>query len=432
MGPHYFNMDKKTGAPPDDYAEMGQNWGFPTYNWERMKQDGFLWWQNRLGWMANYFQAYRIDHILGFFRIWEMPASATGGLLGKFNPSLPITRDELRQNDLEHLMDRLIEPYMPSHLIEQLFGHDWFRVKERYLEEFGGCYKFRQGMASEVVITETVEREGSPISYKTKEEFLYALKILINNVVLLRDDKRPGDHFFPRIELWKTSSFQELPGDVQHKIRALYQSYYYGRQDQYWADTAMEKLPPLMDASSMMVCGEDLGMIPACVKGVLEGLVIMGLKIQRMPAPGEADGKFGHPDRYPYLSVATPSCHDMSTVAGWWESMDQGARQEFWNHMLQRDGGAPGQISTDISDMLFKQHLWSPACWTIFPIQDVLALDDKLKAPNPKADQINVPANPKHYWRWRLNVSLEDLMKREDFSAMIKRLLTDCGRYEGY
>ena len=123
--PHYFNMDKKTGAPPDDYAEMGQNWGFPTYNWERMKQDGFMWWQNRLGWMANYFQAYRIDHILGFFRIWEMPASATGGLLGKFNPSLPITRDELRQNDLEHLMDRLTEPYMPSHLIEQLFGHDW-------------------------------------------------------------------------------------------------------------------------------------------------------------------------------------------------------------------------------------------------------------------------------------------------------------------
>ena len=274
-------MDKKTGAPPDDYAEMGQNWGFPTYNWERMKQDGFLWWQNRLGWMANYFQAYRIDHILGFFRIWEMPASATGGLLGKFNPSLPITRDELRQNDLEHLMDRLIEPYMPSHFIEQLFGHDWsvccvcvymhsftlvasgclhvwaarracvrmrlyvcvdgwegarsharahrhthtftrrFRVKERYLEEFGGCYKFKQGMASEVVITETVEREGSPISYKTKEEFLYALKILINNVVLLRDDKRPGDHFYPRIELWKTSSFQELPGDVQHKVTSV-------------------------------------------------------------------------------------------------------------------------------------------------------------------------------------------------------------------
>ena len=76
--------------------------------------------------------------------------------------------------------------------------------------------------------------------------------------------------------------------------------------------------------------------------------------------------------------------------------MDQGARQEFWNHMLQRDGGAPGQISTDISDMLFKQHLWSPACWTIFPIQDVLALDDKLKAPNPKADQINVPVSYTH------------------------------------
>lgn len=194
----------------------------------------------------------------------------------------------------------------------------------------------------------------------------------------------------------------------------------------------MSKLPPLLDASSMMVCGEDLGMIPACVKGVLEGLVIMGLKIQRMPAPGESDCGFGYPDRYPHLSVCTPSCHDMSTVAGWWDSADQNVRQKFWNHMFQRDGGAPDRITTEISDMIVKQHLWSPSCWAVFPIQDVLAMDGQLKASNPLADQINVPANPQHYWRWRLNVSMNDLLKRDDFSNNLKKLLVDSGRYEGY
>jgi len=173
-------------------------------------------------------------------------------------------------------------------------------------------------------------------------------------------------------------------------------------------------------------------MIPACVKGVLENLVVMGLKIQRMPAPGESDGAFGHPDRYPHLSVCTPSCHDMSTVAGWWESMDDGTRQKFWNEMFQRDGGAPQKVTTEISDMVVKQHLWSPSCWAIFPIQDILAMDDQLRTSDARADQINVPANPQHYWRWRLNVSLDDLLKRDDFSSMLKKLLLDSGRYEGY
>jgi len=261
---------------------------------------------------------------------------------------------------------------------------------------------------------------------------LYGLRTLVNNVVLLRDDKKPNENFYPRIEMWKSSSFQELSGNEQHHLRELYQNYFYHRQDQYWADEAMNKLPPLLDSSSMMVCGEDLGMIPACVKGVLENLVVMGLKIQRMPAPGESDGAFGHPDRYPHLSVCTPSCHDMSTVAGWWEQMDDGQRQKFWNDLFQRDGVAPRDVTTEVSDMVVKQHLWSPSCWAVFPLQDILAMDQSMKATHPKADQINVPANPAHYWRWRSNVSLHEMLKRDDFSSMLKKLLADSGRHEGY
>lgn len=429
--PHLFHMDKKTGAPPDDYAEDGQNWGFPTYNWDAMAQDGYSWWSNRLGWMSRYFQAFRIDHILGFFRIWEMPATATGGLLGRFRPSLPITIEELRQNGLESQINRLTNPYIKRHLLERNFGHDWFRIKERFLEDDGyDSFRFKAGLQSEVACKAIVEKEGSPIGYKRPEEIIHGLNQLINNVVLLRDDDRPNDSFYPRIEMWKSSSFQELPGDLQHNLRTLYQSYFYGRQDQYWADTAMKKLPALLDASRMLVCGEDLGMIPACVAGVLEKLVIMGLKIQRMPSPGESDSKFGRPDRYPYMSVCTPSCHDMSTVAGWWEE-DQGRRQEFWNTLLQRPGEAPGSCTTEVLDMIVKQHLWSPSCWAVFSLQDLLGMDDRLKSKNPKGDQINWPPNPAHYWRWRSSVSMEDLMKTEDFAARLKKLIMESGRCGG-
>lgn len=429
--PAQFHMNKKTGAPPDDYADQGQNWGFPTYNWAQMEKDGYRWWRSRLGWMSNYFHAYRIDHILGFFRIWEMPATATGGLLGRFRPSLPITRDELRSVNLEGAIDRLCEPWICKHHMEGIFGNDWGRVKDRFMDESYGRFRFKQGLCSEVEIERIVNAEGSCLGYRTNEQLIASLNTLVNNVVLLRDDEKPNDCFYPRIEMWKSSSFMELDGGQQHSLRTLYQSYFYGRQDQYWADTAMKKLPPLLDSSDMLVCGEDLGMIPACVKGVLEQLVIMGLKIQRMPAPGESAGAFGTPDKYPHMSVCTPSCHDMSTVAGWWEE-DGGRRQTFWNSMLQRGDGAPEQCTPEIAEMIFKQHVWSPSCWAVFPIQDILQLDDKMRSGNPKGDQINWPPNPKHYWRWRSRVSNEELLSRGDFAGRIREMLDQSGRTGGY
>ena len=90
--PELFNLDAQMGAPPDAFSVFGQNWGFPTYNWSAMEKENYAWWKRRFQKMANYFDAYRIDHILGFFRIWEIPIDAIQGLLGQFNPALPYTR----------------------------------------------------------------------------------------------------------------------------------------------------------------------------------------------------------------------------------------------------------------------------------------------------------------------------------------------------
>lgn len=93
--PHLFNFSQQAGAPPDAFSTDGQNWGFPTYNWEEMEKDNYTWWKNRFSHFATYFDAYRIDHILGFFRIWEIPVEYRSGLMGHFYPALPLSREEL-------------------------------------------------------------------------------------------------------------------------------------------------------------------------------------------------------------------------------------------------------------------------------------------------------------------------------------------------
>ena len=80
--PHLFNLDMETGAPPDGFAPQGQNWGFPTYNWAAMEAEGFHWWKERVEWFKKYFDALRIDHILGFFRIWEIPKGSPDASYG--------------------------------------------------------------------------------------------------------------------------------------------------------------------------------------------------------------------------------------------------------------------------------------------------------------------------------------------------------------
>ena len=99
--PELFNLDSCAGAPPDFFSADGQNWGFPTYNWEAMARDGYAWWKCRLLKMSQYFDAFRIDHILGFFRIWEIPVREKSGKMGHFNPSLPYTKEEIRTMGLE-------------------------------------------------------------------------------------------------------------------------------------------------------------------------------------------------------------------------------------------------------------------------------------------------------------------------------------------
>jgi len=328
--PELFNLDVQVGAPPDDFAAEGQNWGFPSYNWEAMAKDHYAWWQRRLQVMARYFDAYRIDHILGFFRIWEIPKTAPSGLLGHFNPTLPLSTEEIEAQGFRFVKSKHIKKG-----IDTLF------------------------------ITDPHEK----------------------------------DKYIPRIELQKTKSYQSLDEEQKQAIDRIYEDFYYHRHNNFWKQKALEKLPALLHATHMVACGEDLGMIPACVPEVMQQLGIMSLEVQRMPKV------FGHPfvqtEDLPEHCVYTTGTHDTPTLRGWLAE-DKVRTRQFLDGLDMDDRKVTAKTLKKIMD----KHLDSPSKWNIYPLQDLLDQDEKNWSPNPVDDQINVPANAKNQWKWRMRITL--------------------------
>jgi 4-alpha-glucanotransferase len=432
LSPHLYHMDRQAGAPPDDFSVKGQNWRFPTYNWDEMARDNYSWWQKRLYQLSGSFDAFRIDHILGFFRIWEIPASQVEGLMGYFNPSIPYYRNELQNRGLWFDEPRLCRPYIREHFLYEIFGDLTGFVKQNYLEEYSpGCYLIRAEYDTQSKVEEmlTVEPDAGPDLRNRFERIIQGLNSLIGEVVFLAAPDTDGNAFFPRNALHFTRSYQELDEHSRQVIDQIYLDYFYRRNEEFWKDKAMTKLPVIKKATNMLLCGEDLGMVPACVPSVMNELGILSLEVQRMPKNPKV--VFGNPADYPYLSVATPSSHDTSTIRGWWEE-DPGRSQRFYNENLGNHGPSPFECSTGIVRQIITQHLYSPSMWAVFPIQDLLGMDEKLRHPNPHAERINNPGNPNNYWRYRMHLNLENLNGEKEFNQMLKDLIRDSARLEVY
>ncbi|EFA84397.1 4-alpha-glucanotransferase [Heterostelium album PN500] len=415
LNPHLFRLNNTTGAPPDAFADDGQNWGFPTYDWERMKKDNYSWWRSRLGQMAKYCHAFRIDHILGFFRIWEIPTDCFTGLLGHFNPSLPLWKSELTHNGIWDL-DRLTKPYIRYHTLREQFG-DFAESSKKFLKEYASnSYKLKPEFECERSIDKNVTGEDS--MYKP------GLLKLVQNVCLVKD-KEDEHRFYPRIEITKTSSYNELSDDLKNTLYRLYISYYFERQEELWSQIGLQRLPLIKGCTNMLVCGEDLGMVPKCVEPVLKDLGILGLRIQRMPA--DSTKEFYVPSEYSYLTVNTTSSHDMSTLRGWWEE-DRPRSQNFYNNILGMYGEAPYFCEPYVTEAVITQHLQSQSMMSIFPLQDWFGLSSELSQRDPKEERINEPSNPFHYWQYRIQINIEDLLKSDDFNRTVQRLITSSNR----
>jgi len=426
--PHLFHLDAQAGAPPDSFAVMGQNWGFPTYNWEAMAAAKYSWWKNRLQKMADYFDAYRIDHILGFFRIWEIPTNAVEGLLGYFNPALPLSAEEIQRFGVGFDFERMVKPYIRHHLLETIFGDHTEQVTKQFLLNTSyGEYRMKDEFDTQKKVNEFFLKDIDEEELTEKDRMIRdGLFSLIANVIFIQTGH---NQWHPRISLHSTSSFGELDDQTRQKLNRLYIHYFYERHDEFWRYKGMEKLPAIIHASRMLVCGEDLGMVPDCVPPVMDGLNILSLEIQRMSKNPKV--KFAHPSDAPYLSVCTTSTHDMPTIRGWWEE-DREVIQDFYNNQLGNEGEAPPFAEPWVCQQIITQHMYSPAMWTTFPIQDLLSMDSSLRWHKTTEEQINEPSNVRHKWRYRMHKSIDELKNARKFNKLLKTLIVESGRDSDY
>ncbi|MCQ2250459.1 MAG: 4-alpha-glucanotransferase [Bacteroidales bacterium] len=433
VDPRLYNLDCQAGAPPDDFSDDGQNWGFPTYNWDEMAKDGFAWWKARLTKMAEYFDAYRLDHILGFFRIWSVPSSQTRGLMGVFDPAIPVKRQEFENRGVQFSEQRFCRPYIAEQNMRDIFKDSFGYVKHQFFNEIPGqpgMFEFKPNVDTQAKIEEAFRTMACP----NAEEMLHMQKLkhglvyLVSEVLFFKDKKDP-DGYHPRHSLFKTNSYKALDDYTKQVVADLYNDYFYHRNEELWKQQAEIKLPGLTNATNMMVCGEDLGMIPACVPEVMRKLNILSLEIQRMPK--ETSVEFGRPASYPFLAVATPSSHDTLPIRGWWEE-DPARTQRFYNNGLGKSGQAPFYCETWVVKDIINQHLYSPAMWAVFPIQDILGLSEQYRSNDPRSERVNVPSEANHYWRYRCHVSLETLKEADSLNQLIREMLHYSGRDIAY
>ena len=414
--PRYFNLNGQAGAPPDDFSVNGQNWGFPTYNWDEILKDDCQWWVRRFQNMQKYFDAYRIDHVLGFFRIWEIPTHSVHGLLGQFQPALGLRPEEVEAYGLEFKKDLYTRPYITQEVLQEVFHEKAVYVRDNFVEPFKDGYYL---MKPEYDTQRKVEAAGLDTDIR---DGLYSL---ISNVLFVRDHKDMS-LYHPRITAQHSYIYKMLLNDNErHIFNRLYDDYFYQRNTQYWQREAMKKLPRLVEATRMLVCAEDLGMIPLCVPTVLNDLRILSLEVQSMPK--EYGLQFGIPDRYPYRSVCTIDSHDMPTLRMWWDE-DNIRAQRYYSQMLGRRDEAPHPLPAWLARDIMLRNLQSASMLCILSLQDWLAISDELKLADANAERINIPANPHHYWRYRMHINIDDMLNNHRFCDDIAEMITQSGR----
>jgi 4-alpha-glucanotransferase len=376
-----------------------------------MQDDGFAWWKRRFEQMNRYFDAFRIDHILGFFRIWSIPIDAIEGTMGRFYPSIPLKKNEFIAKNIPFEIDRFCKPYITDDVLLEMFGNDKDQIIQFLNKHTNGSYCLKVQFNTQVKVADYFATQPANEHNRWLKQGLFDL---ITNVVLFID---ADDCFHFRFNMEKTYSFKRLDPAIQHKLKDLYVDYFFHRQDAFWKKEGLKRLPGLKKTTEMLICGEDLGMVPACVPEVMQQLGILSLEIQRMPKSGNS--AFFNPATAPYLSVVTPSTHDMSTIRGWWEE-DSNKTQLFYNNELGKIGLAPKHCDAWINKQIIQQHMQSPAMWSIFQLQDLLGMNNSLRRQNPNDERINVPAIPNYYWRYRMHITLEQLLVEEQFNNDLK------------
>ena len=411
----YFNLDESAGAPPDMYSPDGQRWGFPTYRWDALEKNSFDWWRKRLENAQKYYQAYRIDHVLGFFRIWTSAQKDNTSVLGWFNPASPIREKELaalgfdenriRWMTLPHITTA--EVWDALHTASGADG-EAKRIFSEALQRIGSeeLWLFRDTISGE----KDIDALGL---HPAAREFLYRAW---HNRLFVEYAK--GD----RAAAWKyreSRAWQSLSEEEQAALEGLIKKHE-AASEKMWEKQGIKLLSMLKESAAMLPCAEDLGAVPACVPKVLEKLSILGLRVVRWHRDWSAEGEPFYPfSDYPELSVCTPAVHDSSTLREWWErEADQDAFCKFIGVP-----SLPRVYNPGAAKIILAKCASAASRFRVFQIQDLLHLSPHWYANDPASERINVPGTLNEFnWTWRLPAPIAEIAADRDLIKAVKEL----------
>ena len=422
MHTELFNLNLLAGAPPDMYSPEGQNWGFPIYNWQAHSKDDFSWWKGRLKVAEKYYQAYRIDHVLGFFRIWAAGRENNTALLGRYVPYIPINPNDFKDLNFDKGRIRWIcEPHILTGEVWDALRSGWgqaqseeeitaaaLRVFDLALERVGEeeLWLFKNSIKGEKDI-------AALDIHSAAKNFL--LKTWSNRIFF----EAAPDQFFPAWYYRQSRAYASLAEEEKKHLEALLEKRSFD-SEKIWAEEGQRLLSVLTASSSMLPCAEDLGAVPDCVPKVLSQLGILGLRVVRWHREWFKDGQpYISFEDYPELSVCTPAVHDSSCLREWWDTeADQ----------LQFSGfigvpSLPKVYNPGTARIILNKVASAASRFRVFQIQDLLHLSSKWYAEDPASERINTPGTTNDFnWTYRLPSTISELMKDDDLIRAVSEL----------
>jgi 4-alpha-glucanotransferase len=422
--PEIFIQELSAGAPPDMYSPEGQNWGFPIFNWEAQEKDNFSWWRKRLETAGKYYKAYRIDHVLGFFRIWASSRrdNSNSSVLGRFVPYKPITSGDLRKMGYDKNRIRwLSRPHIPT-------GEIWDVLRNNRSASFT---EEKISAAAEKVFLKALERVNNEELWLFKKK-IKGEKDIVNlgldaslhgylfnkwhDRVFLEYEK---GRFFPVWYYRDVTAWKTLSGEEQKNLEALVERQRI-KSEKAWAVQGKKLLTILSESSHMLPCAEDLGAVPECVPKVLSKLKILGLRVVRWFRIWDKNGQPYIPfDEYPALSVCTPAVHDSSTVREWWEK--EVNQQQFSGFIGVPS--LPKKYNPGTAKIILSKVSSARSRFRVFQIQDLLHLSNKWYSADPAQERINVPGTLNDFnWTYRLSAQIEEIAKDKELIAAVAEL----------
>ena len=408
-----FQLEQRAGAPPDMFSTMGQNWGFPIYNWDYLSAHDYSWWRDRLRQADKFYHAYRIDHVLGFFRIWTIDKHHQEGLLGYFKPSIYISRNDLHGIGFDDGRIRwLAEPHVPGGRLHELFGM-------RSIEIIGRCFN-RIGNEDLYLFKPEIRGEKNFADIPLIDQERQHLLEMYRNRALISVDE---SLFCTTWTFRNCDRYQNLTDSERWAFEELVAKRA-KESEELWQKNGEKLLSFMLETVPMLTCAEDLGVVPDCVPLTLSNLGILGLKIPRWAREWNQNAQpYIKIEDYPFLSVCAPSVHDTSTLREWWER-----EQDKWGFWLamQFPGPCPDQYSVETARTIIARMLSAGSALCLFQIQDLFALENRYRVADATQERINIPGTvQKSNWSYRLPMTLESLIADENFSTTLKTLTAD-------